>query len=238
MASGIYKIQNIITNDFYIGATRDLYKRRNQHFKALEKGKNGSTKLQHAVNKYGLSAFEFAPISIVPVEYLKKMEQWFLDNLKPKYNIEKKACIYSGWKMPKHATDAIALANSITISQYSIDGILIKKWISQREAQREFGCKIKKWDLTNLTCAGYVWVKEGQQMPDFEFIKNRKSYSGRAKTVYQFSKSGKLIATHASVRKAFEATGVDHRSIAEIANKSNPKRHSAGGFVWSYTKEA
>lgn len=237
MNSGIYKIQNILTNDFYVGSTRNFIKRRKEHFSALGKGNSACTKLQNAVNKYGLSAFEFVPISITPVEYLSKLEQWFLDNLNPRYNVEKKACVHSGWKMSELSRAAMAKALSVPLHQYSMQGEFIKTWDSQRVASRTFGCKVKKWDLTNLTCAGYVWVQEGQELPDFEFIRNRKKYSGRAKTVYQFSKDGKLVGEHVSVRKAFAATGIDHRSIAEVANGSNYKRHSAGGFVWSYTKE-
>ena len=54
------------------------------------------------------------------------------------------------------------------------------------------------------------------------------------KTVYQYNNDKVLVNQFISVREAGRQTGIDHRSIAEVANKSNPKRHRAGGYYWEY----
>lgn len=91
MKSGIYKILNIINNDFYIGSAKDLNKRKVNHFNNLKANRHINTHLQNAVNKYGIENFIFQSIVFCPVEYNIKMEQWFIDNLKPHYNICKTA---------------------------------------------------------------------------------------------------------------------------------------------------
>jgi len=85
--SGIYKI--IINNSFYIGSACNLYQRLHQHKSNLINNKHHNKYLQNVFNKYKIVNFEI--ISICPKEYLLKVEQWFIDNLKPKYNIRKEA---------------------------------------------------------------------------------------------------------------------------------------------------
>ena len=83
----IYKITNILTDDFYIGSSTNLYKRYYTHIYHMRKQKNTCIKLNRAVKKYGEENFKFEIISKCPIEYVLKMEQWFISNLKPSYNI-------------------------------------------------------------------------------------------------------------------------------------------------------
>lgn len=87
LTSGIYKITNLINGKFYIGSTNCFKKRLNQHFKELDKNIHGNNYLQNAWNKYGEKSFKFEVLARCPKEYLIKLEQWFLDNMKPEYNI-------------------------------------------------------------------------------------------------------------------------------------------------------
>ena len=86
MKAGIYKITNILNGKFYIGSTNNFYKRKHNHFSKLGLGKHHNSHLQSSWNKYGSENFIFEIISICPEEYLIRLEQWFIDNLKPKYN--------------------------------------------------------------------------------------------------------------------------------------------------------
>ena len=85
--SGIYKIVNIINGKFYIGSTQNLYQRFHVHNSMLKKGSHQNIHLQRSFNKHGKDAFIFEVIMKCPVEYTIKLEQWFIDNLKPSYNI-------------------------------------------------------------------------------------------------------------------------------------------------------
>lgn len=89
MNSGIYQIRNIINNKLYIGSSSNFLRRQATHFKSLAANKHHSKYLQRSYNKYGKSNFKFEIIAKSPREkhYLLKLEQFFLDKLKPTYNM-------------------------------------------------------------------------------------------------------------------------------------------------------
>lgn len=84
--SAVYKIINTVTGDFYIGSSKNVKKRWADH-------KVPSTWKQHLNNpmyldfqKYGLDKFDFQVIEEVEVASLRKIEQQFIEILKPTYN--------------------------------------------------------------------------------------------------------------------------------------------------------
>lgn len=91
MNSGIYKITNLITKDFYIGSAINFYKRKHAHFSTLKTNTHKNPHLQNAYNKYKKENFIFEIIAKCPVEYLLKLEQWFINTQNPHYNICKVA---------------------------------------------------------------------------------------------------------------------------------------------------
>ena len=105
--TGVYEIVNIITNEWYIGSASRVgksnslsgfYVRFDKHKLLLKNNKHYNIHLQRAYNKYGENNFNFNVLSICPPEYCIKLEQWFLDNLKPEYNIRKIADSNKGIK--------------------------------------------------------------------------------------------------------------------------------------------
>lgn len=105
--TGVYEIVNIITNERYIGSASRVgksnslsgfYVRFDKHKLLLKNNKHYNIHLQRAYNKYGENNFNFNVLSICPPEYCIKLEQWFLDNLKPEYNIRKIADSNKGIK--------------------------------------------------------------------------------------------------------------------------------------------
>lgn len=87
MTSGIYKIINIITGDFYIGSTVNLDNRYNSHFRDLNSERHHNIKLQRAFNKYGAKWFIFHVIELCEKSRRLELEQLYIDSLKPFYNI-------------------------------------------------------------------------------------------------------------------------------------------------------
>lgn len=85
--SGIYKIQNIINGNFYIGQSVNLGRRRTNHFYELRHSKHGNEHLQRAFNKYGEENFIFEIILYCEPDELTYYEQSLVDLLKPEYNI-------------------------------------------------------------------------------------------------------------------------------------------------------
>jgi len=81
--SGIYRITCIITGKFYIGSTKELRKRYQNHFGELQRKTHNNRKLQHAFNKHGINAFTFEVIELVLPAFLLEREQYWLDKLQP-----------------------------------------------------------------------------------------------------------------------------------------------------------
>lgn len=109
--SGIYKITNITNNKFYIGSTYCFKIRKNHHFNKLKNNTHNNKHLQKSYNKYGKENFKFEILANCPKEYLIKLEQWFLDNMKPEYNICKTAGSNLGIKFSKQHKLRIGLKN-------------------------------------------------------------------------------------------------------------------------------
>lgn len=92
MKAGVYLISNNVNGKCYVGSTIHLDQRRKQHFSRLAHNKHVNKHLQNAYNKYGREAFEFEVLEIIDIddsikENLLMREQFWIDNLKPAYNI-------------------------------------------------------------------------------------------------------------------------------------------------------
>ena len=110
---GIYKILNRETGDFYIGSSQDIAGRWKKHRWQLNIGAHTNSILLRAWNKYGIDAFEFSVLELTSVETLLKLEQHYLDTLKPVYNISLDA--YSPMLGRKHSEES-----KLKISQSNI----------------------------------------------------------------------------------------------------------------------
>jgi group I intron endonuclease len=87
MNSGIYQIMNGENYHMYVGSAVDFGKRWNWHRSRLNSGKHHSVYLQRVWDKYGEGVFEFSEIEFVEKEDLISKEQFYLDLLKPEYNV-------------------------------------------------------------------------------------------------------------------------------------------------------
>ncbi len=146
MAGGIYKITNLVTNDFYIGSTIKFSRRKTEHLYRFNKVK-GNSIIKNALIKYGKENFKFEIIEeLETFDNLIEREQYYINNLKPKYNIRKIAENNKGIKI----TDEKILNHlkrigfqkgqkkphkTIPIHQLDKDGNFIKEWLSYKEAQ-------------------------------------------------------------------------------------------------------
>ena len=84
--SGIYKITNTITGDFYIGSSKNVKRRLESHKWPSVWKKYPNKQLYKDMKKYGVDKFEFQVIAEVEVDKLKESEQKFIETLKPVYN--------------------------------------------------------------------------------------------------------------------------------------------------------
>jgi group I intron endonuclease len=109
----IYKIKNVITNDCYIGSSCNFLKRKYEHFRRLEKNKHHSIILQRAYNKYGKENFivEIIKDNLNNNQELLFWEQYFINNLSPKYNINPTAGNRKGAKVSQETKEKLRLHN-------------------------------------------------------------------------------------------------------------------------------
>ena len=84
--SGVYKITNNVTGEFYIGSSVNVKKRWAQHKGPSMWKDRSNSKLYQAMQKYGLDCFSFEILEEVEPESLRQTEQKFIELLKPTYN--------------------------------------------------------------------------------------------------------------------------------------------------------
>ena len=84
--SGIYKITNTATGDFYIGSSKNVKKRWTEHKRKSMWKQNPNKQLYQDMQKYGVDKFVFEILAEVEADKLKETEQQFIEKLQPTYN--------------------------------------------------------------------------------------------------------------------------------------------------------
>ena len=86
--SGVYKIQSkFVPNRLYVGSSLDIHKRWWDHKTRLKEGLHKNPILQAHYNKYGTDDFEFCVIEECSQEMLINREQYYIDVLRPSFNV-------------------------------------------------------------------------------------------------------------------------------------------------------
>ena len=84
--SGIYRITNIITGDFYIGSSKDLKNRWANHKCKSKWNEQPNSLLYLDMKRYGTDKFAFEILEEAEPGQLKEVEQQFIEKLQPTYN--------------------------------------------------------------------------------------------------------------------------------------------------------
>ena len=84
--SAVYKIINTITNDFYIGSSKNVKRRWLEHKRPYIWKKNPNNPMYLDMKRYGIDKFDFQILAEVEPKSLKEAEQQFIETLKPTYN--------------------------------------------------------------------------------------------------------------------------------------------------------
>lgn len=75
---GIYCIENITNGKKYIGLSRNIEQRWNEHISKLRRGKHGNIYLQRAWNNCGEDAFRFYIIELCDSNVLSEREEYYI----------------------------------------------------------------------------------------------------------------------------------------------------------------
>ena len=85
--AGIYKVTNNITGDFYIGSSQNIKQRWYQHKNPAFWKQHLNIKLYKDMAQYGRDNFTIDVIE--ETADLKEREQYWVDHLKPSYNVRR-----------------------------------------------------------------------------------------------------------------------------------------------------
>ena len=258
MKSGIYKIENQITKDIYIGSSVHLINRKSRHFKDLEKQIHHSIILQRAVNKYGIENFKFIILEKCNKEFLLIREQFYLDTLQPLYNILSNAGNSLGHivsEQTKEKNRKYALENNVKPPEatwkdkqqkvYMLDKStleIINEFESLSSACRFIGKKETFVSTISSCCNnkrfsafGYRWVfsiddipKLREKIPLIAWNKGLNIDNKKSKRVKQFDLQGNFMKEWDSVKQAQSVYGKG------ISNCALGRSKTSNGFIWRY----
>jgi group I intron endonuclease len=105
--SGIYIIFSQLKSErFYIGSALNLRERKWNHFSNLKNNKHPNKIIQNHYNKYGIEDLQFEILEYVEDKTkLIEREQFYIDELKPYFNICKIAGRFDNMWLGKHHSE-------------------------------------------------------------------------------------------------------------------------------------
>lgn len=91
---GVYRLQNLFTGRFYIGSSKNVYRRYYRHRQVLRQGLKENLRIKEDCDKYGFKSFVFGVVEYCKESELREREQYYFELWKPQYNVWKS--IYDG----------------------------------------------------------------------------------------------------------------------------------------------
>jgi len=237
--TGVYSITNKVNGKRYVGSTQVSFEERWRHHKrGVKINKHHSQKLQRAWNKYGADNFVFEVLATCPREYCIRLEQWFLDNLKPEYNISPTASSCYGIK--KTTEQIESMRKRVKAFMASDDG---KKKISEaqkkrfeREEERQKAGKASR----DYNTTEYARQKNREKaIKQFSDPKNRES--ARERTLRQMSDKDAWERNREAVAEAMRRPEVRIKNSEAkkryLSNPDNLKAHKDARCKFIYKIE-
>jgi len=227
MKSGIYQIKNLANGKIYIGSAVNIKGRWKRHKSDLLLNKHHSRYLQNACNKYGFKSFEFSILEYVEEESkLLEREQYFIDTLKPEYNMHPIAGSPMGIKRSEETKKKISESH-------------------KGEKNYNYG-KHTSEDIRKKISESHKGEKNQNYGKSFsEEHKRKLSELNKGAKNPMYGKPRAIGAGKPSKRVICIDTGVVYNSIAEAARQMNlysssiwqccrRKLKTTGGFHWRY----
>lgn len=218
--TGIYKITNSVNKKIYIGSACNYFGRISQHKSELKNNKHGNGRLQNAANKYGIESLTFYLIEECKREMLIEREQFYIDTLKPQYNI----CNIAG------SCIGVKRSESFIEKQRGLKNRLGKK--SNEEQRRRLSKAKKEYiklhpneisRLTNINLGNTY--RMGKSMPIESILSGENHYNHKLKD-YRVRVIRSIFVPYSrkfSTRKLGIMYGVSHQQISRIVNNIDRK---------------
>ena len=153
---GIYRWVNNLNGKTYIGSSNNLSVRFYTYYSLRSLAKSNRP-MERALLKYGFSNFSLEILEYCNLNNLLKREQYYLNNLKPEYNIVETAGSTIGYK---HTEESLKIMRDFILS----DEVMTKKRLATKNATASRRLPIlveniktgERFEFQSLTEAGNV----------------------------------------------------------------------------------
>lgn len=193
---GVYRIFNLRNGKSYIGQSRDLRHRYNEHVNLLRKGKDGCSILNKAWAKYGEENFGYEVLCYCSEEELDDKERFFIaeyDSLKNGYNCTEGGGGISGYHHTPEAKRKIGDA---------FRGRVIPEEFRRLSSERQKG---KKLTPEHRQALSEAWTEE------------RKERLSKSRSGVNNPNFGKTGADACNKTPVVASTGEEFATIADAA---------------------
>lgn len=182
--SGIYQIINLNNKKRYIGSANDLYNRFRQHLSSLRRQKHSNLYLQRSFIKYTGNNFEFSIIEFCEKESLLKREQYYLDIIKPEYNISISSTAPMAGR--KHSSETLEKLKGREVWNKGIPRTEDEKLLMSKRRREEIKKKPPEWHkmISKIRSETSPKYWKGKKLPDHvirKLIEYGKSISQKIK---------------------------------------------------------
>lgn len=254
----IYKIENAITNEVYIGQTTvhkgfngryyckgtGIERVYNFHNSRKNRNLNYNQHLLGSIEKYGFEAFVVDEVFDVALTFdeLNDKEAYYVkqfDSYYHGYNQTFGGDNKIGHETP-HGKDR---PDSIRVCQISLDSKLIKVWDSLGDIQRELG--ISKGSVANVctgrngTAGGFVWIYEKNYDPNKDYSRIRKPRGGGnfTKPILLLDSNNNIAQEFVSAVEAATTIGISKQEVSRICKHERKKPKYNLVFKSEYIEE-
>lgn len=233
--SGIYCIVNTDNQKKYVGSSKNLYQRLMKHRAYLRKNMHENQKLQNSWNKHGEESFQYFILEFCSVENLIQREQFYIDTIKPWYNItlkverlemsEESKVKMSNSRKEGFKKGTVKLYQEKPIYQYSLRGQFIQGFKSIKEAVKKTGVtrsSINRFLEGRYNKGGnYLWslTKEDSVSP---YIKAPKDNSYMDKAIEVLDLTTNTITTYNSIKAFAHSIGRDYCCLSYNIKNNSP----------------
>lgn len=254
----IYKIENLLTHEVYIGQTTELqgfngrYRSKgvgiervyNYHNSRRNSGVYYNHHLLKSIEKYGFDMFVVDEIFDIALTFdeLNDKEAFYVKQFDSYYNGYNQT--FGGDNKIGHETPhGKGRRDSIRVCQISLDSKLIKVWDSFGDIQRELG--ISKGSVANVctgrkgTAGGFVWVyeKDYDKTEDYSRVRKIRGGGNFTKPILLLDSSNNVIQEFVSAIEAGAAFEISKQEVSKICRHQRKKPKYNLVFKSEYIEE-
>lgn len=234
MKAGIYKIVNLVNNKLYIGSSKNLIKRWYMHKWKLNKGIHHCIHLQLSYNKHGEENFKFEIIENCSLDQLILREQFYLDAIKPEYNICKIAGTTKSRILSEEHKIKIGLSNKgrkLTKEHKRQISEFMKTRVCSQETRAKMSVRSKIRVCSQETKEKISKIHKGKKLTEEN---KQKLINSRRKFIVIIGFNDNMCIKFQSLHEACKELKIDNSSLRKVLKG---KAKTCGGYRWLYEKD-